>query len=441
MKGVHQPRLEIAYCLTAILLLVSSVVVTGPGVALAGVPGGAQGNEALRVKVIPDFIVVREGRGDGTALVAQLVQGAEVPVIGAKATAGWWQVQLPDGRQGWVNGASEFVQVIGSDGKPIVNDDPPATPTGMLVFQTSSGGAIYVINADGSNLHLVTNGMDPALSPDRKWIAFTRWDAASAGLYVIKTDGTGERKLFAEPLVKSPSWSPDGTQIAISHQNGGHIGVWEDKTTGGAGGRGGGGSSTPSGPQKQISINRPADARWKIGLVRVSDGYFTDLASHDYSYSPSFSPDGKHIAYASDKGISLTWENAPSAVSRDPNMATVSNMRFNDRSPAWSPDGTRIAFQYKTNDHSEIFVMNADGNGRTPLTQSDPLATVPVSNVAPAWSPDGSQVAYLSNADDQWDIWVVDADGGNPHPLFKAGTLKDIEFDYENVDERMLSWR
>jgi dipeptidyl aminopeptidase/acylaminoacyl peptidase len=438
MERISKHKLEIARWLGIVLILLSSIVVMVPGTALAGAPGGAQSNDALRVKVIPDFVVVREGRGDGTALVAQLVQGTEVPVVGSQATAGWWQVQLPDGRSGWVNGASDFVQVIDSDGQPITAA-AHADPTGMLVFQTSSGGAIYAINADGTNLHFVTNGIDPALSPDRQWIAFTRWDLESAGLYIIKTDGTGERKLFAEPLVKSPAWSPDGSQIAISHQNGGHIGNWTmDIPLGGKAGTqdGPAGAGAPGGP-----MIMPADARWKIGLVRVSDGYFTDLASHDYSYSPTFSPDGK-IAYTSDKGISLTWENAPSAVTRDPNMGTVTNLRFNDRSPAWSPDGSRIAFQYRTNDHSEIYVVNRDGSGRTALTQSSALnAAGSVSSVSPAWSPDSSQVAYLSNAGDEWDIWVVDADGGDPHALFKAGTLKDIVFDYENVDERMLSWR
>jgi dipeptidyl aminopeptidase/acylaminoacyl peptidase len=206
----------------------------------------------------------------------------------------------------------------------------------------------------------------------------------------------------------------------------------------------GGPGGNSSGKGQAMTMIMPADARWKIGLVTVSSGYFTDLASHDYSFSPSFSTGGAtkgQIAYASDKGISLTWENAPSAVSRDPNAGTVSTVRFNDRSPAWSPDGTRIAFQYKTSDRSEIYVMNADGSGRTALTQSPPLAETPVSSVSPAWSPDGTRIAYLCNEGGAWDIWVMDADGGNPHALFQAGTLKDIEFDYQNVDERVLSWR
>jgi TolB protein len=448
MKRIILNTLQLAGRLGVIVILLSGVVVMAPGAAAqSNAPAKIPTSGPLHVKIITDFVVVREGRGDGTPLVAQIPQGGEAAVIGSQPTAGWWQVQLADGRQGWVNGDPKSLQVIGADGKPQVNDDPPAAaPTGKIVFQTASGGPIYIIDADGSHLRHLTDGLDPALSPDGQWVAFARW-GDNSGLYVIKADGTGERKVFAEPMVKAPSWSADGTQIAISHQNGGHIGNYTlDLKVGAGGGPGGsrGGGSAKAGGKSTVAVQMPADARWKIGLVRVADGYFTDLASHDYSYSPSFAtagPDKGQIAYASDKGIALTWENAPSAVTRDPNTGTVSTFRFNDRSPVWSPDGARIAFQYKTGGQSEIFVMNADGTGRMALTHQAPFAETLVSSVSPVCSPDGTQVAYLSNPGGVWDIWVVDATGDNPHPLFKPGVLKDIEFEYNNVDERVLSWR
>jgi Tol biopolymer transport system component len=83
--------------------------------------------------------------------------------------------------------------------------------------------------------------------------------------------------------------------------------------------------------------------------------------------------------------------------------------------PAWSPDGTRIAFQSnRTGDH-EIYVMNADGSGVRQLTDSDGL------DVHPSWSPDGSRIVFASARTTQMysspgklQIYVMDADGQHP---------------------------
>ncbi len=62
-------------------------------------------------------------------------------------------------------------------------------------------------------------------------------------------------------------------------------------------------------------------------------------------------------------------------------------------------------------------------------------------NVAATWSSDGSQIVFLSDRSGQWDVWVMNADGSNQRPMFPPGTLADINFDYHDVDERMISWR
>ena len=97
-----------------------------------------------------------------------------------------------------------------------------------LVFQTSSGGSIYAINPDGANLRYLTTGLDPAISPDGQWVAFTRWDnpqnGALGSLWVINIDGTGERMILEglhQP--KSPVWSADGSRIIVNMQHGGRV--------------------------------------------------------------------------------------------------------------------------------------------------------------------------------------------------------------------------
>jgi len=110
-----------------------------------------------------------------------------------------------------------------------------------------------------------------------------------------------------------------------------------------------------------------------------------------------------------------------------------------DGSPTFSPDGRQIAYMGRVHNHWEIWTMNADGSGRRQLTgQSlDPQQTP--SNVSPAWSPDGKQIAFLSNRDGPWRIYVMEADGSKQRPMF-GEKLDMLPLRYEWASERVLSW-
>ncbi|MCH9031446.1 MAG: PD40 domain-containing protein [candidate division Zixibacteria bacterium] len=77
--------------------------------------------------------------------------------------------------------------------------------------------------------------------------------------------------------------------------------------------------------------------------------------------------------------------------------------------PAWSKDGSLIAFTSTRTGSAEIWVMDADGNDQTQLTFE-----TPGENFVPDWSPDGSRIAYASKLDDVGspEVWVMDSDGG-----------------------------
>ena len=83
--------------------------------------------------------------------------------------------------------------------------------------------------------------------------------------------------------------------------------------------------------------------------------------------------------------------------------------RWSDEHPSWSPDGRRIAFASDQAGHSDIFVMNADGSAPSPLTNS------PFGAYYPNWSPDGAFIAYVGASDaasyGNLDIYVMDSDG------------------------------
>ena len=78
--------------------------------------------------------------------------------------------------------------------------------------------------------------------------------------------------------------------------------------------------------------------------------------------------------------------------------------------PAWSPDGTKIAFSRFTGKRFQIFVMNADGSGATQLTSADTRAS------DAAWSPDGTRIAF-TRCGVTCDVYVMRADGSGERRL------------------------
>jgi hypothetical protein len=143
------------------------------------------------------------------------------------------------------------------------------------------------------------------------------------------------------------------------------------------------------------------------------------------SRQPSASPDGKRIAFAISQPVfgGVGEQHDIYAVDRTGlNIKWLTRSENFEDSPAWSPDGTRIAYRSATTTsapmRSYIFVMNADGSGQVNLTADVPpnafLST-------PAWSPDGTRIAYGSSITDgastRNGIWVMNADGSNKREI------------------------
>jgi Tol biopolymer transport system component len=117
---------------------------------------------------------------------------------------------------------------------------------------------------------------------------------------------------------------------------------------------------------------------------------------------PAFSPDGSKIAFRSNKD----GDDEIYVMNSDgSNQINLTNNSVQDHQPVFSPDGSKIAFTR----NAEIFVMNADGSNQTNLTNTP----IPTFEGQPNWSPDGSKIAFTRGSQPNGEVYVMNADGSN----------------------------
>jgi dipeptidyl aminopeptidase/acylaminoacyl peptidase len=390
-----------------------------------------------------------------------------VAVLGVNEGRNWALIQpISGGEQGWI--PLNFLTLAGSWSEVPAAPAPPLAPAeasatqeasvvassarpGKIVFQTSSGGDIMVINPDGTGLRRLTRGIDPALSPDGEKVAFTRWTGEDGALWLINVDGGGESPVLGgTKQAKHPAWSPDGQQIVVNFQHEGRLDpkqVCEDLIELGDKRPDIPWNVDPDSIEVKIEDFRPylcwtlpPDPHWGLRVANLVDGSFEDVPSDTYAYGPEWDPANAWRIVSSGLNGLVQLD-----VNRNEQWALTN--RREDHTPILSPEGRYIAVAFNNNGYYDIHRLNSDGGGRVVLTKTPLWVTAqpgnnrPWNNVSPAWSPDGSQIAFLTDRNGPWEVWVMNLDGSNQRPMFPDEVNDKLEITYDFVDERVLSWR
>lgn len=177
---------------------------------------------------------------------------------------------------------------------------------------------------------------------------------------------------------------------------------------------------------KGIAFTSDRSGSPQVWVMEADGSNPKQLTTEGVNMLPTWSPDGRRLAFGSNRS-------APSGL-RDPALQpngevwvmesdgthqkqlTKTGAGVANGAAAWSPDGRRIAFSSTRSGHYAIWVMDSDGGHLTQLTT--PYGDrYPDSNV-PAWSPDGAKIAFWSGLEHQYgNVWVMDADGRNRKQL------------------------
>jgi Tol biopolymer transport system component len=245
---------------------------------------------------------------------------------------------------------------------------------GMIVYWSESPfPSIWAIRPDGSHRFRILrnrqNAKRPALSPDRRWVAF---DGAPPGkaplsdfdLQIVRLDGTRRKTLTRSPQWDvDAQWSPDGRRLSFSRQ-----------------------------PPRSSGVSR--------SVVWIIDRDGTGRRRLAPGYGARWAPDGTRLVYEapSDATGQLFTINVDGS-----EKLLLLSVPEPVQPAGWSPNGVKILFtrfHSATGGGADVYVMNADGTNVRRLAHG----------YAGSWSPDGRKIVYTATAGST-SLRIMNADG------------------------------
>lgn len=247
---------------------------------------------------------------------------------------------------------------ISRDGRSIVLD-----LLGQLWLLPGEGGAAFPIT---DAVRDTAEDLDPVFSPDGQWVLFQGDRAGVKGLWLVRRDGTGLKRL-TDPAASAaimPAWAPDGRSLAFALRD---------------------------------SI-RIMDVGSRVVRTLRIEGLPSPAARY-----PAWSADGAYIAFAHPGG--RIWEVA----SEGGTASALTPASLNARGPAYSPDNSRIAF-FARDSAGIMQVWVQERTGGAPQRLADHLDTTPL---RVRWSQGGDTILYAADGL----LWRRPLSGGQPEPI------------------------
>lgn len=228
-------------------------------------------------------------------------------------------------------------------------------------------------SGDLESLHSYVSGL--AWSPDGKQVAFVSKSGGRDVIFIYDS-AKGKRKKTLDPVLsglRNPAWSADGTRIAFEGINEGLTDIY---------------------------------------VFDLESSKLTRLFNDKYDDNdPSWSPDNRHLAFASDRPVSGQPASSEGFEYGDYNIflydietgavEPLTDNPLKDYQPAFSPDGERIAFVSNRNGIDNLYIYELADSKEFPLTD------IMSGAFSPSWSPEGDKIAFSAFNDYGFDIYIL----------------------------------
>jgi len=313
--------------------------------------------------------------------------------------------------------------------------DPAISPDGERIAFARPGqsGALRVwvaplddptagraLTGDGDGVWRHT---DPTWSPDGSMLCY----ADFGDLWLVDAEGGTPRKLTADgDTNRQPVWSADGRHIYFSSRRDGTLALWRIAVEGGELERvtvGTGGESDPSlDSGADLLAYGTSNVNTDIVIRSIASGQEVKIAGATIESEPAVSPDGSTIAFMSDRlGSFDLWLQSLEDGRLDGRPRQLTDQRGMAALPSFSPDGRWIAYHRAVEGRRDVWIIPVTGGDARRFTEH------PAVDIQPAYSPDGSHIAFASERDGTFQIWVAPvADGhrvGEPRRLTSGDTV------------------